>query len=78
MDCDGSPLAETHSYPPSSSRRHFVVQPGLLRWFEDDSPTAALRGEMELDASTVLESRPDGGDGASLVVRSTMRTTVQE
>ena len=61
-------------------RRLFVLRPGLLQWFEDDSPSAALRGEMELTPDTVIETRPDPTmpSGRALVLRSTMRTTVQE
>ena len=56
-----------------------MLEPGVLRWFEDDSPNAALRGEMILDASTVIEARAEqAGQVRELVVRSTMRTTVQE
>lgn len=60
-------------------RRLFVLEPGLLRWFEDDTPNAALRGEMILDSTTVIETRTEQpGHAHELVVRSTMRTTVQE
>ena len=78
------PVGGGHMFS-SPRRRLFDLSPGLLRWYEDDAASNPVRGEMVLDSATVVEARPEGAAGAAddgsmreLVVRSTMRTTVQE